>query len=143
MIKVGLDHTLFIQIIQFLVVVFLTNKFIIKPIKGTIDTRDAKINGLISSAEESLKSVEESRLSYEGKMMDIRNEISEYQRKVDNETSVKVGVAVAKAKEEIEVTTANSRAELEKAMAETREAIRKDVKELGELIYKAISGKAA
>lgn len=143
MIKVGLDHTLFIQIVQFLIVVFLTNKFIIKPIKGTMDARDAKINGLMSSAEESLKTVEESRLSYEAKLRDIRNEISEYQRKVNDETSAKVSAAVAKAKEEISASTAKSRAELEKAMAETREAMHKDVKELGELIYKTISGKAA
>lgn len=143
MIKVGLDHTIFIQIIQFLFVVFLTNKLIIKPIKGTMDIRDAKIKGLMKSAEESLKSVEESRLAYEAKLREFRSEISDYRRKVKDETDAQVSAAVSKAKKEIAVSTSNARQELDLAIGEAKKELEKDVKSLSDMIYKTISDSAA
>lgn len=143
MIKVGLDHTLFLQIIQFLLVVFLTNKFILKPIKGTMDAREAKINGLLESAENQIKAVEESKLGYEAKLRVIRSEIAEYQRKVKEETSARVEKTISKAKEEINISSEKSRAELGKAVAEARSSLKKDVKDLSDMMYKTISESAA
>ncbi len=143
MIQVGLDYTLVIQIVQFLLIVFFANILILKPIKSTIDARDAKINSLMESAESQLEKVEASKRAYDSKLVSVRNEIAEYQRKVKAEAGEKVDAIISSAKADVSKSTEEARAELEKAVAEAKTQLHKEVKDISEMIYKTISGSAA
>ena len=143
MIQVSLDHTLVIQLVQFLLIVFFANILILKPVKSTIDARNAKIDNLMESAEGQLEQVEASKQEYERKLMAVRSEIAEYQRKVKGEAGEKVDAMIAEAKSEIAKSTDTARKDLEDAVVEARAELQKEVKVISEMIYKTISGNAA
>ncbi len=143
MIQVSLDHTLLIQIVQFLLIVFFTNVLIIKPVKSTIDARNAKIDGLMNTADSELERVAASKAAYEQKLIAIRNEIAEYQRKVKAEAGEKVDAMISAAKDEVSKTTESARLELDKAISDARKDLEKEVNAISEMIYKTISGNAA
>lgn len=143
MIQVYLDYTLVMQIVQFLLIVFLANILILKPIKSTMDARDAKINDLVSSAEGQLDKVEAGKKAYEAKLASVRNEIAEYQRKVKAEAGEKAEAIISSAKADVSKSAEKARAELEKAVAEAKIQLQGEVKDISEMIYKTISGSAA
>lgn len=143
MIQVYLDCTLAIQIVQFLLIVFFANILILKPIKSTIDARDAKINSLMESAEGQLERIEAGKRDYDDRLVSVRNEIAEYQRRIKAEAGEKVDAIISSARADVSKSTEEARAELEKAVAEAKTQLHKEVKDIGEMIYKTISGSAA
>lgn len=143
MIQVSLDHTLLIQIVQFLLIVFFANILILKPVKSTIDKRNAKIDDLMNTAEGELEKVAASKQAYEQKLLSVRNEIAEYQRKVKAEASEKVNAMISEAKEEVAKSTQINRENLEKSISEARKTLESDVKSISDMIYKTISGNVA
>lgn len=143
MITVSLDYTLVLQIIQFLIIVFIANKLILKPIKSTIDARNEKIDGLLSSADNGLDAIEASKAIYDKKLEEVKHEIAEYRNVVRNEALIKVEHLMTDAKAEITNSTTKAKVELEKSVQSAKQELNKEIKEISDMIYNGISGKFA
>jgi F-type H+-transporting ATPase subunit b len=121
MISIGLDQTLFIQIVQFLLIVCFVNFLIAKPIRKTMLSREAKIQDLQEKAKSSLEAIEAKKADYDNKLREVKAEIARYQEELKSEASAKASAMLEKVKSEtnaeIEKARAVIAAEVEKARA--------------------------
>ncbi|QAR33724.1 hypothetical protein EP073_10010 [Geovibrio thiophilus] len=135
---VYVDFTIVIQIIQFLLIIFISKKLILDPTLKTIQSRDSRIQSLTDEAEGLRAEVEAGRKSYAEKMDAMRAEMAEYQRKIREEASKEAAAKVAQSKAEVDakVEAALLKLESEKeAAAKNMDAM---VGELSDLIVQKI-----
>jgi F-type H+-transporting ATPase subunit b len=100
MVKVGLDITLIIQIIQFLMIVVIVRLMVVGPIHRAYSARDQKVAGLQAEAKECQKAIEDKRLEYEEQLKIAKAEITEYQNKLKVEAGAKAQGILDKVKAE-------------------------------------------
>ncbi len=107
------DYTLLIQIINFLILVFILNKILYRPIRYILAKRDQEFNKLISLIDSIKRQVIEKQKSIEEGLIQARRlgsmereslkeEATEYERKILKETYAVVEEKLVKAKEELE-----------------------------------------
>lgn len=95
--------TLIVQIINFLVLIFILNKLLYKPLIKMMKNRREYIKGSIDSAENKLKEAEKIRTEYETELKNIENYKKEKITKIDEELSDYKNNEIVKIKEELEV----------------------------------------
>lgn len=113
---ISVDSSLFIQIANFLVLVWAMNVLVYRPIRNILRQRSEKIDGLKTGIEASAKRVEEKDRAYED---GIKNARAEGMKKRD------ALVEEAEAKEREIVAEINRKAQAD--LAKVREDIAKDV----------------
>lgn len=79
------DYTVLIQIVQFLVIIFIGKKMILDPVLKTVEGRDSKIDGMKEEAENLKAKVEQYKADYTEKMAEMRLELAEYHRTIKEE----------------------------------------------------------
>jgi F-type H+-transporting ATPase subunit b len=142
LVQVGLDYTLLIQILQFFIIVFLVNIFIVKPLYSTILKRNGRIASLLERAKAASDKVENKKTEYDALLAAVRHEISEYQNSLRTN-------AVRKAADIVEKSKAAAAAEIDKKIkniqseiAREREKLKGDLKGLSEQIILAVTKEA-
>jgi len=122
-----IDYTLLIQIVQFLVIIFIGKKMILDPVLKTIESRDSKIDGMKGEAEALKAKVEQYKAEYAEKMNEMRVELAEYHRKIKDEAGKDASAKVSAVKSELDAKISEARkeisAETEKARAEMNEMV--------------------
>lgn len=140
---ISLDFTVVIQIINFLVIVFVAKKMIYEPMLSNIENRDNKISKLISASDSLKSEIATSKKEYEEKLQKVRAEVAEYQKNIREQTLKETAEKVSKVKEEVTSGIASARSELEKAVVTARASLEKDAEQLSQVIIEKIIGKAA
>jgi F-type H+-transporting ATPase subunit b len=142
LVQVGLDYTLLIQILQFFIIIFLVNIFIVKPLYSTILKRNGRIASLSERAKAAADKVENKKNEYDALLAAVRHEISEYQNSLRTN-------AVRKAADIVEKSKAAAAAEIDKKIkiiqseiAREREKLKDDLKGLSEQIILAVTKEA-
>jgi F-type H+-transporting ATPase subunit b len=135
---VYVDFTLVIQIVQFLIILFVSKKMILDPIMKTMETRNAKIEGLTGEAERLKKEVEDSKVAYNEKMNDMRLELAEYHRKIREEASRAANTKIEAAKAEVDARVKVALDKLEQEKQEADKQLDAIVGELSDLIVQKI-----
>ena len=134
----NIDYTLAIQIVQFIIIIFVGKKMIMDPVLGTINTRDSKINGMKEEAESLKAKVEQYKADYAAKMAEMRTELADYHKKIKDaaskEASDMVSAVKADLDEKVKSAKAEIRAESEKAKGEMDSM----VKEISDMIVDRI-----
>lgn len=118
------DGTLILHVIIILVMVYVLNATLYKPINQILASREKRTRGRLSEAQEIMKSVKEQLADYEGSLRQARSEayalaemqraeaMIERQRKV-NELRDQLAQLIATEKEAIQQQAAQARASLE------------------------------
>lgn len=140
---ISLDFTVVIQVINFLVIVFVAKKMIYEPMLSNIENRDNKISKLISASDSLKSEIATSKKEYEEKLQKVRAEVAEYQKNIREQTLKETAEKVSKVKEEVTSGIASARSELEKAVVTARASLEKDAEQLSQVIIEKIIGKAA
>ncbi|WP_022850504.1 ATP synthase F0 subunit B [Limisalsivibrio acetivorans] len=131
---VYVDFTVVIQIVQFLLIVFLAKKMIIDPTIATVEKRDSKVSSLVGEAESLRAKVEKSKAEYTEKMNEMRAELAEHHRKIREEASKEAAERIEQAKKEVDAKIASAAEELEAEKSKAKEQVDGMVAELSELI---------
>lgn len=139
----NIDATLFLQMINFLLIFIIGKKLIYDPMLSNIETRDNKINELLSSAQKLRSEVEIQKSEYEKRLQQIKSEVIEYQNKVRKEAIDEANKKVAKVKEEIDKKIAESKMQLEEEVKKAKSILEKEAKEISQEIVAKIIGKVA
>ncbi len=134
MIQIGLDETFFFQFILFLIVVFVSNKLILKPMKKVIDSRDVKISAMHESVANIFNILEKESREYEAKLATSRKELSEHTELLRSNTLAKIDAMILSTREEISADHAKHLKELDKMVKATKESLRKDIPAMSESI---------
>ncbi len=132
MVQVGLDVTLFIQIIQFLLIVLIVNFMIVKPVHNTMLKREQKIDTLKEKARASMTAIEQKVQEYDNRLKVTRAEINEYQNQLRTDATARSQAMLDKAKAECNTELAAAREQIiaeadiarEKLQAETGDLTR-------------------
>ncbi|GAB1537008.1 hypothetical protein ADMFC3_26390 [Geovibrio sp. ADMFC3] len=135
---VYVDFTIAIQIIQFLLIIFISKKLILDPTLKTMQARDSRIKSLTDEAEGLRAEVEAGRKSYEEKMNAMRAEMAEYQRKIREEASKEAAVKVAQSKAEVDAKVEAALLKLENEKEVAAKNMDAMVGELSDLIVQKI-----
>jgi len=118
------DGTLILHVIIILVMVYVLNATLYKPINKILESREKRTRGRLSEAQEVLKSVKEKLAEYEGSLRQARSEayalaesqrgeaMMERQRRV-NEMRNELAQSIAAEKEAIQLQATQARASLE------------------------------
>lgn len=140
---ISLDFTVVIQIINFLVIVFVAKKMIYEPMLSNIENRDNKISRLVSASDSLKSEIATSKKEYEEKLQKVRAEVAEYQKNIREQTLKEAAEKLSKVKEEVTSEIASARSELEKAVVTARASLEKEAEQLSQVIIEKIIGKAA
>lgn len=118
------DGTLILHVIIILVMVYVLNATLFKPINMILESREKRTRGRLSEAQEVMKGVKEKLAEYEGSLRQARSEayalaesqraeaMMERQRRV-NEMRNELAQSITTAKEAIEQQATQARASLE------------------------------
>jgi F-type H+-transporting ATPase subunit b len=118
------DGTLILHVIIILVMVYVLNATLYKPINKILESREKRTRGRLSEAQEIMKGVKEKLAEYEGSLRQARSEayarsesqraeaMMERQRRV-NEMRNELAQSIATAKESIQEQAVQARASLE------------------------------
>src|SRR5436190_5099412 len=128
------DGTLFIHIALILVMIWILNRTLYRPINNVLEARERIKGGRSSEAEELLRDAEAKEAQYNKEMLDARSAgytlIEKEQRKAAAYREKKLVEAKAAAADEL----AAGRSDLEKQADETRAAMKTDAEKLADKI---------
>jgi F-type H+-transporting ATPase subunit b len=142
LVQVGLDYTLLIQILQFFIIVFLVNIFIVKPLYSTILKRNGRIASLSERAKAASDKVENKKNEYDSLLAAVRHEISEYQNSLRTNAVRKAADIVEKSKAAAAVEIDKKIKIIQSEIAREREKLKGDLKGLSEQIILAVTKEA-
>ena len=119
------DHTLLIQIVNFLILVFILNKILYRPIRDILAKRNQEINNLNQLIEDIRRQVQEREKSIEESFIQakklgfmekesLKEEAVEYEKKLLKDTYTTVEEKLEQAKKELQEKLAQLERELEK-----------------------------
>ena len=128
------DGTLFLHIVIILVMIWVLNRTLYRPINRIIDSRAKSKGGRSGEARGILNDVEDKEARYSKEMLDTRSKgyelIEKEQKKATAERDKKIGEVKADIAEKFDA----GKADLEKQTAEAHAAIGKDAEKLADAI---------
>ena len=140
---ISVNFTVVLQIINFLIIVFIGKKMILDPINETVGARDRKINSLVESAERLKSEVERLKKEYENKLQDMKTEIAEHNRIVKENILKETAEKVALVKKELDAKIEKARSEINAEYEEAKKYLEKEANVFADAIVKKIAGKVA
>ena len=128
------DGTLLFHVALILVMIYVLNRTLYKPLNRVIASRESSKGGHSTEARDILKDVEEKEANYTREMLDTRSKGYEL---IENEQKQAVAdreAKLAKAKAEVAERFGSGRSELESQSSAAREAIGTDAHKIAESI---------
>ncbi len=132
------DGTLFIHVALILVMIWVLNRTLYRPINKIIESREKNKGGHSSEAVGLLKEVEEKESRYTKEMLDTRSRGYELIEKEQKKAVAAREQKLADAKTEVAEKFDLGKAELEKQAADATAAIRSDAEKLADRIAASI-----
>ncbi len=115
---ISIDYTLFIQMVNFLLLMFILNLLLYKPILGIIDKRKKQIQDTEEDIRRLNQSVDERMAAYEEKLRLAKMQALEKKQEIMKEGAEQAKVFVDAAKSEIPVMMEKFHADLNKEVSE-------------------------
>lgn len=140
---ISVDFTLFLQVVNFVIILVIGKKMILDPVSGTVDKRNQKIDALLSEAEELKETVARSKSDYEEKLQNVKTEVAEHHRTVRDAVLKETNEKVSAAKASLDAKVKSAREELEQEFAKAQETLKADADSFATSIVEKITGKAA
>ena len=132
------DGTIFIHIALILIMIWVLNRTLFRPINRVLESRARKTGGRSSEAQEILKSVGEKQLRYDEAMREARGEGYELIEKERANAVAERQSKVGAVKQEVEQLVARENEELKVQTVAARSTIAVDAEKLAERITSSI-----
>ena len=132
------DGTIFVHIALILIMIWVLNRTLFRPINRVLESRAQKTGGRSSEAQEILKSVSEKQLRYDEAMREARGEGYELIEKERANAVAERQTKVGAVKEEVAQFVAQESEELESQTVTARSAIAADAERMAERITSSI-----
>lgn len=138
---INLDWTLFVQMINFLVLLLILNHLLYKPILKILDERKNKINDAANTVRELERSSEEKLTLYHEQIQAAKIEALSQKEKIKAEGVEARGKLIDQVKEESDKIFLQTREGIEKEAAFAREALRRQSGEMATAIAEKLLGR--
>lgn len=134
------DGTLFLHVALILVMIWVLNRTLYRPINKVIETRERNKGGHSSEAEMLLRDVEQKEASYNREMLEARSKGYELIEKEQAKASADREKKLAEAKAETAQKFQQGKADLEKRAAEVQATLGTEAEKIADSIAKNILG---
>lgn len=138
---INLDHTLLIQIVNFLLLILILHFILYKPIIKIIDKRAAQIASSGDEVNSLNKSVDEKIAAYEEKLRQARMEAAKQRDTMKEEGTERAKEIIEAAKSEISETIAGLKAKMEKERDDARSILLEGTKGIAREISEKVLGR--
>ena len=138
---INLDWTLFVQMINFLVLLFILNHLLYKPVLKILDERKNKINDAANTVKELERSSEEKLTLYHEQIQAAKIEALSQKEKIKAEGVEARSNLIDQVKEESDKILLQTREGIEKEAALVREALRRQSEEMATAIAEKLLGR--
>jgi F-type H+-transporting ATPase subunit b len=139
---IGLDPTVFIQIVLFLFLWFVLNRLLFKPFLKLLEERERKTEGLKSEASALAAEAEKLKREYEIQVARAREEAAAVKESIVNEARQTKERILSQVREETAERLAKVREEVRRALAREREAALREAEEIGRRMAEKILGRS-
>ncbi|MBU1157647.1 MAG: ATP synthase F0 subunit B [Proteobacteria bacterium] len=131
---ISINATLFVQIINLLVLIFILNKMMYKPIGKMIAERTATLKGGMAEAASLRERAADTKADYSHQLgqgrQKVRDRLEEVRRKTESEARQVIDEAQAKARGQAEEMVASIQKEMDQARTEIRAQAERVAKEM-------------
>ena len=137
----SVNYTVFIQLVIFLLAIYILNKLVFKPFINLVDRRDKLTRGAIEEAHELEEKVKAIIEEYDLKLSEARSLAIDERNKIIQEGQNVAGEIIGKAREETGVLMDEAKTKLEADTKEIKEKIKGDIDSLAGDIASKVLGK--
>jgi F-type H+-transporting ATPase subunit b len=138
---VEINLTIVIQVVQFLILVFILNRILFRPISQAIEERDEKI----SAWEEKTRTLQETvRIkieSYEKELVEVRAKAQEEQQQLSNELKEREEEKVGAVFEEAAQMVASTKQALQVETKRLGQELRRQAEEMAQMVAEKVLGR--
>ena len=135
------DRSLWVQVINFLVLLFLLNRFLFRPILRRMEERDRGIRENLDSAAENRALSEKRMAEYESAIREAKQEGIESMLRVEREIAEETRRKLDEKRNEADRLTEDARARIENQSREAREGLEGKVKEIAGAVACRLAGR--
>jgi F-type H+-transporting ATPase subunit b len=123
---ISINETLVVQVISFLIFLFVINHLMFGPLRKTMRDRDQYLETIAKDIDDARKDVERYTLEIEDRKTNIRSEAYEITKALENAAGQEAADIVAAAVEEVATIRDDTQKEVEAQIADARKHIQKE-----------------
>jgi F-type H+-transporting ATPase subunit b len=138
---VDIGITLFAQVLAFVILIWLVNKYMWGPLNDVMEARRAKISDGLSASEQGKKDMELAVLQAEEVLKEAKQEAAGIINQAQTRSSQIVEEAKTTATEEADRVKAGAQAEIDQEVNRAKEALRKQVSDVALIRASKVLGK--
>jgi len=135
---ISINETLVIQLISFLVFLFLINKIMFRPLVDTMSERDSYIDGIHQGIEDTAQEMQDILNQLKEREAAIRGEAYDLRSSLEHEGSQKAAEIYAKLQAEIAALKQKNEADVEKQVQEAKKHLLKESEALASQIMEKV-----
>jgi F-type H+-transporting ATPase subunit b len=138
---ITINHSLFFQLASFLLLLFLLNRIMFRPLRQVMGEREALLTGMaddISSAEQSYKDIGNQIESQESA---ARREASKMRDEIEDAGQKSAATVLEKARDQINALKAKAKEETAAQLAAARQEIEKEALAISDQMIASVLGK--
>lgn len=138
---VDINLTIVIQVVQFLILVFILNRILFRPISQTIEERDGKIDAWEEKTRTLQETVRTKIESYEKELVEVRARAQEEQQQLSNELKEREEEKVGAVLEEAAQMVASTKQALQEETKRLRQELRRQAEEMAQMVAEKVLGR--
>ena len=138
---IEINLTIVIQVLQFLILVFLLNRLLFRPIGEVVAERQEKIAGWEEKTRALQESVRARLESYENRILEAKTQVQGRQAQLSNEVKEKEKEELRAAAEEAARLVASTQQALEDEIGRLRGDLRQQAEEMSQMLAAKVLGR--
>jgi len=138
---VEINLTIVIQVVQFLILVFILNRILFRPISQAIEERDGKIDAWEEKTRTLQETVRTKIESYEKELVEVRARAQEEQQQLSNELKEREEEKVGAVLEEAAQMVASTKQALQEETKRLRQELRRQAEEMAQMVAEKVLGR--
>lgn len=138
---VDINLTIVIQVVQFLILVFILNRILFRPISQAIEERDGKIDAWEEKTRTLQETVRTKIESYEKELVEVRARAQEEQQQLSNELKEREEEKVGAVLEEAAQMVASTKQALQEETKRLRQELRRQAEEMAQMVAEKVLGR--
>jgi F-type H+-transporting ATPase subunit b len=135
---ITINETVFVQIISFLIFVFILNRIMVRPLSSAMGERETYIKNLHQGVEDAEKEMEQMTGKLKARESEAKKEAFAFKTDLENSGKSEAAEIFAAAREEIEVLKKDAAKEVEAQIAEAKKYISKESETLATSIMEKV-----
>ena len=138
---VDINYTILVQLANFIVLIFILNALLLKPVLKHLSARDAKIKGSHDEAKENADRAEQLLASFESELAEARVKANQAFNSLQQEGISEQRAKLASAKEEAQKIVEKAQAELSGEASKARQVLHAEMEKLPKVIASKLLGR--